>query len=241
MGRHCCVLGCSSGVHLPFHSFPKNVIMANKWKRAIYSEKIKHLTDEQIRKCVVCYKHFADSDYESIYRLRRLKPGVVPSLFLPKNSDNNDNLETDLIMENSGTEVSYIPNITASMKGIKTTGSKEFVSEVSEITSTLTNEDLSEAGLSSPKNSTHLYNKHIKYFHHFTPKMWKLYKIACILKRKQQAVSRRQLSFRQRIRQAKQYSRSPAIEKLLCSLTPTQWTFVQMQIKASKCLPKVST
>ncbi|EGI62815.1 THAP domain-containing protein 9, partial [Acromyrmex echinatior] len=82
MGRHCCVLGCSTGVSLPSHMFPKDVIMMNKWKKAIYSEKIQDLTDEQLRKCVVCYRHFADSDYEAMYRLRRLKPGVIPSLYL---------------------------------------------------------------------------------------------------------------------------------------------------------------
>lgn len=239
MGRHCCVLGCSSGVHLPFHSFPKNEIMANRWKRAIQSEKIQHLTDEQLRKCVVCYRHFADSDYESIYKLRRLKPGVVPSLFLPENSNNNEKLEAKPIVENFKTEASYTPTIADFDKGIETTRNAQFVSEVSNVTSTLKNEDSSQTRLSSSKNSTDSYDKHTKYFHNFTPKMWKLYRIACILKRKQEAVSRKQLSFRQRIRQAKQYSKSPAIKELLCSLTPTQRTFVQMQINGSKCSPKV--
>lgn len=251
MGRNCCVLGCPSGVRLPFHSFPKDVIMAHKWKKAIYSEKIKDLTDEQIRKCVVCYKHFADSDYESVYRLRRLKPGVIPSLFIPDNGNNIDNLKAELIMENPEAEISRIPTITTTKVSkteispvssittskVNKTENNQFVSHISEVTSTLAN---GETKLSSLENSTNLY-KHIKYFHHFTPKMWKLYRIACILKRKQEAISKRQLSFRQRIRQAKHYSKSPRIEKLLCSLTPTQRTFIEVQIKATKYLPKVCT
>lgn len=244
MGRQCCVLGCSTGVHLPFHTFPKNVIMAHKWKKAIYSEKIKDLTDEQIKKCVVCYRHFADSDYDSIYRLRRLKPGVVPSLFLPDNGNNNDNFEVELTIKNPTIEISCTPTITTSTsincKAVKTTGNEQLVSEVSKVSNTLLNGDLPETGLFSSKNSTNSYDEHMKYLHYFTPKMWKLYKIACMLKRKQEAILSKKLSFRQRIRQAKQYSKSPAIEELLCSLTPTQRTFVEMQIK-SKCSPKVCT
>ncbi|XP_014470169.1 PREDICTED: uncharacterized protein LOC106742071 isoform X2 [Dinoponera quadriceps] len=236
MGRQCCVLGCSSGIHLPFHSFPKNEIMANKWKTAVYSVKIKHLTEEQIKKCVVCYRHFADNDYDSIYRLRRLKPDVVPSLFLPDNDNNNDNSKADLTVENSKTEIVCTPAVNVSITEMKTAGYKQIMSKVPNITINLTNENSSKTGLSSPKDPT-LYDKHMKCFHRFTPKMWKLYKIAYILTRKQEAVSRKQLSFRQRIRQANQYSKSPAIKKLLYLLTPTQRTFVQMQIK-TKYSPK---
>ncbi|XP_025159556.1 uncharacterized protein LOC105184438 isoform X2 [Harpegnathos saltator] len=137
-------------------------------------------------------------------------------------------------MKNSRTEISCTRTTTPSIEGIKTEN-EQFTSKVSEITS---NGDSSKAGLSSPKNSKCSYNEHMRYFQHFTPKMWKLYKVACILKKKQESVSRKHLSFHQRIRQAKQYSKSPAIEKLLCSLTPTQRTFIEMQMRALKCQPK---
>ncbi|XP_071554020.1 uncharacterized protein [Temnothorax nylanderi] len=287
MGRHCCVLGCSTGVNLPSHTFPKDVIMMNKWKRAVYSERIRDLTNEQLRKCVVCYRHFADTDYEAMYRLRRLKPGVVPSLHLPNSSSNNT--ETN---NNNGTEINNDNNIEITVSTIKSeslmdTSVTDQVEEIEIIeiieehpvvevkveqstpinnstpidnstsisnsapiinstpinNSTPTNEDSLESEPSSPKNSTpSLLDLHTllhgKYFHKFTPKMWKLYKLSCILRKKQEVVIKRQLSFRERIKQAKQYSKSAAIEKLLSSLTPVQQTFLQMQIRATKYAPR---
>lgn len=256
MGRHCCVLGCSTGVSLPSHTFPKDVVMMNKWKKAVYSEKIQHLTDDQLRKCVVCYKHFADTDYEAMYRLRRLKPGVVPSLYLPNNGNNNneannsnnDNIETivstrefesKMMDEDANNQVEEIEIIEII--------EEKPVVEVEPQSSPTNNVSISKDPLeleSSPKYSTpSLLDLHTllhgKYFHKFTPKMWKLYKLSCILRKKQEVVIKRQLSFRERIKQAKQYSKSAAIEKLLSSLTPVQQTFLQMQIKTTSYAPKV--
>lgn len=236
MGRNCCVLGCSSGVHLPFHTFPKDLNMANRWKNAIYSKKIEHLNDEQIRKCIVCYRHFIDSDYETTYRLRRLKPGVVPSINLPNNGNNN--CESVSVKE---IEIEIPHTSTSTLcKEIEILKDEEFPVETSQNINNSLNEDVPVAGPSSPKISSYcLLDKHMKYFHKFTPKMWKLYRITCVLKKKQEIIAKRQLSFRQRIRQAKQYSKSSAIEKLLSSLTPAQRTFIQTQIKTSKYAPKV--
>ncbi|XP_011152606.1 uncharacterized protein LOC105191123 isoform X3 [Harpegnathos saltator] len=50
MGRVCCVSGCPSGGDVPAHQIPKNPDLFKKWKNMIYSEKIEHLTDEQISK-----------------------------------------------------------------------------------------------------------------------------------------------------------------------------------------------
>lgn len=259
MGRHCCVLGCSTGVNLPSHTFPKDVIMMDKWKKAVYSERIRDLNDEQLRKCVVCYRHFADSDYEAMYRLRRLKPGVIPSLYLPNNDNDNDNNNeannsnnSEISDNNTETTVSTRESENKTVHAnttveenemeIEITEEKEPVVEVSQ--STPINKNSLELEPSSPKNSTSsLLDLHTllhgRYFHKFTPKMWKLYKLSCILRKKQEVVIKRQLSFRERIKQAKQYSKSTAIEKLLSSLTPVQQTFLQMQIRATKYAPKV--
>lgn len=413
MGRHCCVLGCNTAVYLPSHTFPKDASMMSKWRKAVYSKNIKDLSDEELRKYVVCYKHFADSDYEATYKLRRLKPGVIPSLCLnndndikePSNSINtseannsnnnntakennksdtnncNNNMEanitvrtfeiktisantTNLIEDieiietteeaqssmkesNSAklsesinilrTKASSIPAVntlvtiipTASKLAFKTifangptiepltsstsitkipatkisiassliTNSSSLIASVpitkttiascpisntlasripiansttastsissfpitsapimssSEMNSSIT----SSSGMSSPivnslinENFSQLKEKTLtcdmldalegKHFHKFTPKMWKLYKFSCVLRKKQEAVVKKQLSFRERIRQAKQYSKSPAIEKLLSSLTPVQRTFLEMQIKTTNYTPKV--
>jgi len=104
------------------------------------------------------------------------------------------------------------------------------------------NKNSLKLGPSSPKNSSllDLHNLlHGKCFHKFTPKMWKLYKLSCILKKKQEVIIKKQLSFRERIKQAKQCSKSAAIEKLLSSLTPDEQMFLQMQIRATKYAAKV--
>lgn len=256
MGRHCCVLGCSTGVNLPSHTFPKDVIMMNRWKRAVYSERLRDLTDEQLRKCVVCYRHFADTDYEAMYRLRRLKPGVVPSLYLPNNGNNNneanDNCDHETTGDNNNIEKTMSKQETVDTSATDQVEEIEIIEIIEETPvevkvepqSTPVDKDSLELKPSSPKNSTlSLLDLHTllhgKYFHKFTPKMWKLYKLSCLLRKKQEVVIKRQLSFRERIKQAKQYSKSAAIEKLLSSLTPVQQTFLQMQIKATKYAPKV--
>lgn len=461
MGRHCCVLGCNTAVNLPSHMFPKDVNMMNKWKKAVYSKNIKDLSDEELRKYVVCYKHFADDDYDAMYRLRRLKPGVVPSLHLNNDNDikeannsisnsseinndikvantissdsskiNNDMKETnknseinngnnnnmvnesnnksDINNDNNDIEanvtvrkfeiknltdpeefeiieitedaqslkeskdikcsetinslkvkindaltvirpVTKIPTANILVTTIQTTTSPVFktvsantprirtsaasipatkistassstasfpiastlatgttaimipiansskasipitnkipiskittastsTSRISIANSTITSTSItssltsssattsapitSSTVISSPTVNTSIHETcselkeknsmlnmldvhtalEEKHFHKFTPKMWKLYKLSCILRKKQEAVVKRKLSFRERIRQAKQYSKSPAIEKLLSSLTPVQRTFLEMQIKATDYAPKV--
>ncbi|XP_011064715.1 PREDICTED: uncharacterized protein LOC105152247 [Acromyrmex echinatior] len=89
MGRACCILGCPSGGDAPSHQIPKNPALFQKWKSLIYSEKIQHMTDEQISKCAVCYRHFADNDYLVTFRVRKLKRGVAPSLNLPNRPDSS--------------------------------------------------------------------------------------------------------------------------------------------------------
>lgn len=222
--------------------------MMNKWKKAVYSENIRELTDEQLRKCVVCYRHFADSDYEATYRLRRLKPGVIPSLYLPDNGNNNseadngnNNTEANVTIKEPETMDTNIAVHMEEIEIIEIIEEEEAAVQVSQNTITPINEDPLESPLE--KNTTRsLLDLHTvlqgKHFHKFTPKMWKLYKLSCILRKKQEMVVKRQLSFRERIRQAKQYSKSPAIEKLLSSLIPVERAFLQMQIKATKYAPK---
>ncbi|KAL6441902.1 hypothetical protein ACFW04_002352 [Cataglyphis niger] len=247
MGRHCCVSGCSTGVNLPSHMFPKDVIMMNKWKKAIYSDNIRDLTDEQLRKCVVCYRHFTDSDYEATYRLRRLKPGVIPSLYLPDNGNNNskvdnsnNNIEENATMKESETMDTNTTDHMEEIEIIEIIEEEESPMKVSQSKISPINEDSSKSPLA--KNTTNdILDLHTvllgKHFHKFTPKMWKLYKLSYILRKKQEIVVKRQLSFRERVRQARQYSKTPAIGKLLSSLTPVEQTF--LQIKTTKYAPKV--
>lgn len=249
MGRHCCVSGCSTGVNLPSHMFPKDVIMMNKWKKAIYSDNIRDLTDEQLRKCVVCYRHFADSDYEATYRLRRLKPGIIPSLYLPDNGNNNskvdnsnNNAEENATMKKTETMDTNTTDHMEEIEIIEIIEEEESPMKVSQSKICPINEDSSKFPLA--KNTTNdILDLHTvlleKHFHKFTPKMWKLYKLSYILRKKQEIVVKRQLSFRERVRQARQYSKTPAIGKLLSSLTPVEQTFLQMQIKTTRYAPKV--
>jgi len=290
----------------------------NKWKKAINSENIQGLTDEQLRKCVVCYKHFADNDYEAMYRLRRLKPGVIPSLYLPSHGNNNGETNNDNDSETSNSknnihsktdpeqniEITIEPKLEITgdiviekseiieiMEKEQSSTEEQFLIEeqsLSQSTNNLLNRYHTISNLSElkPQESRISELKHLeppkspepniqesifsesqlpespksessssksstccllelhnllqgKYFHKFTPKIWKLYKLCCILKKKQEVVAKRQLSFRERIRQAKQYGKSPAIEKLLSSLTPIQRTFLQIQVKTTKYAPKV--
>lgn len=249
MGKHCCVSGCNTGVTLPSHMFPKDVNMMNKWRKAIYSEKIRDFTDEQLRKCVVCYRHFADSDYEATYRLRRLKPGIIPTLFLPDNGNNNSEVDngnnnTEATTRESETMDTNTTEQMEEIEIIEIIQEEESAIKASQSTTSPVNEDPLKSPLA--KNTTHnLLDLDAvlqgKYFHKFTPKMWKLYKLSCVLKKKQEMVVKRQLSFRERIRQAKQYSKSPVVERLLSSLTSVEQAFLQMQIKATlgKYAPKV--
>lgn len=263
MGRHCCVLGCSTGVGLPSHTFPKDAVMMSKWREAIHSEKIRDMTDEQLRKCVVCYRHFPESDYEAMYRLRRLKPGVVPSLYLPNGGNNNNETSNsndgETNNDNNNTETRTYSIVSTRESKSKTTDAAaidqlEEIIEIIEIKEkppaveevpqgTPMERDPLESEPPSPKDSpSNLLDMqnllHEKCFHKFTPKMWKLYKLSCILRRKQEVVVKKQLSFRERIRQAKQCSKSAAVEKLLSSLTPVEQTFLQMQIRSLKHVPE---
>ncbi|XP_014477694.1 PREDICTED: uncharacterized protein LOC106746053 isoform X3 [Dinoponera quadriceps] len=119
MGRICCISGCTSGRDAPSHQIPKNPELFKKWKSMIYSEKIQHLTDEQISKCVVCYRHFANEDYLVTYKVRKLKRGVPPSLNLPNRpiqreliseSDTNVNISTE-ITSTIKTEETFVPGL----------------------------------------------------------------------------------------------------------------------------------
>lgn len=312
MGKHCCVKDCTTKVQLPSHFFPKDVILVNKWKKAINSEDIEGLTYEELRKCVVCYRHFADNDYEAMYRLRRLKPGVIPSVHLPKHSNNNSEISRDNNSETSNSKNSNIKfnieqsteNVTAtefkmeittdtveSMEIVEIIDEQQSLTEVLQSTNDLLNgnpstssppelklselifqkaeflelkhvgllesgiqeailpeQKLSEACSSklescSSSNSTRLLELHNmiqgKHFDKSTSKISNLYRLCCMLQKKQEVIAKRQLSFHERIKQAKRYSKKPIIEKLLASLTPIQQTFLQKHIKVTKYAPKV--
>lgn len=80
----CCVPGCSSSTqkqpYLSFHSFPVDPNLKPKWIQAIRREEGDSF-DIKRGSNYVCSRHFAPDDYSGGCVVRRLKSGVVPSLF----------------------------------------------------------------------------------------------------------------------------------------------------------------
>lgn len=237
MGRACCVLGCPSGGDAPSHQIPKNPILFQKWKNMIYSEKIQHLTDEQISKCAVCYRHFADDDYLVTFRVRKLKRGIAPSLNLPNKPATNNGkpsivkIESDIEMEMSDPETSMF------LENLKTE-SQEPETEVSEIALF---EDI-------PEETESYFHKQLQQIspnkHNVKENDSKAeaFKLCCrkkALKRKQRKLMAKKLVLLRLKKQAEQYEKTPAIQKLLSSLTPTEIALAKAKIRMSRYLPKV--
>ncbi|XP_078804244.1 uncharacterized protein LOC144992347 [Oryzias latipes] len=80
----CCVPGCSSSnqkqPYLSFHSFPVDPNLKTKWIQAIRRDE-GHSFTVKTGSTFVCSRHFAPEDYIGGCVVRRLKSGVVPSLF----------------------------------------------------------------------------------------------------------------------------------------------------------------
>ncbi|XP_011874673.1 PREDICTED: uncharacterized protein LOC105565795 [Vollenhovia emeryi] len=228
MGRACCVLGCPSGGDAPSHQIPKNPVLFQKWKNMIYSEKIQHLTDEQISKCAVCYRHFADNDYLVTFRVRKLKRGIIPSLNLP------NKLTSDVIK--------IEPQISATSMSTFTTNEVMESQKLTGVPETAQNVPFPDT---PEKNKFCLFdrpqtlpNKHIKR----TNSTAEMFKLNCREKasRKKQVKSTAMHSSLLRCKQqAKQYEKTPTIQKLLSFLTIPEITFIKTRIRKSKYSPKV--
>lgn len=85
MVQYCCVLLCKNNAKntkVSFHIFPKNANIAKQWHIAIERKCAK--TSVKMR---ICSAHFKITDFDNTGKLRKLKIGVIPSLFSFKKSD----------------------------------------------------------------------------------------------------------------------------------------------------------
>ncbi|KMQ98029.1 thap domain-containing protein 9 [Lasius niger] len=237
MGRACCVLGCPSGGDAPSHQIPKNPVLFQKWKNMIYSEKIQHLTDEQISKCAVCYRHFADDDYLVTFRVRKLKRGIAPSLNLPNKLAAN-NRKPDIVKIESETEMET-SDADASMflENLKTE-SQEAETEVPEIALF---EDI-------PEEAESYFHKQLQQIPPDEPNVkqtdstaeaFKLCRRKRALRRKRRKLMAEKLVLLRLKKQAEQYEKTPTIQKLLSFLTPAEIALVKAKIRTSKYSPRV--
>ncbi|XP_020283446.1 PHD finger protein 20 isoform X2 [Pseudomyrmex gracilis] len=85
MARKCCVRSCEADVQearakgLPFHKFPKDAALRDRWLASGGFEESFKPTPGQ----VVCHRHFKSADYETVRGGHKflLKKGSVPSVF----------------------------------------------------------------------------------------------------------------------------------------------------------------
>ncbi|XP_012231060.1 uncharacterized protein [Linepithema humile] len=236
MGRACCILGCPSGGDAPSHHIPKNPALFQKWKSVIYSEKMRNMTDEQIGKCAVCYRHFTDEDYLITFRVRKLRRGVTPSLNLPNipaiyNEPNTVNTETAEI-SNASLNTCIKEETTSE---ISETGSFITEMEVSKTADIALFEDLPDETEPCLKQlQLNNQNKHMEQ----TSLAKDLFKLYCmkIMWRKRQA---KFMEWRQYKKQAEQYEKTSTIQKLLSFLTSDEIASIKTKIIKSKYSPKV--
>jgi len=232
MGRACCVLGCPSGGDVPSHQIPKNPTLFQKWKSMIYSEKIQHLTDEQISKCAVCYRHFADDDYLITFRVRKLKRGVAPSLNLPNKP------------ASSVPMINIEPQVSSASTSLFTV--KEEIEEtetprvgVSEMIQIALFEDTPEDVESCLfTQSQTLLDEHTDQTNS-TTETFTLNRREKMSKRKRKKSTATQLLLFLRKQQAKRYEKTPTIQKLLSFLTPAEIASIKIKIRKSGYSPKV--
>lgn len=226
MGRACCVLGCPSGGDVPSHQIPKNPALFQKWKSMIYSEKIQHLTDEQISKCAVCYRHFADDDYLVTFRVRKLKRGIAPSLNLPN-------------------KVSSIPNVIKIEP--QTAAANTFVGkEVKEMMESQRIPEMTQIfGDTLEEDKSHLFNqlqtlsnKHTEQTN-LTAETFKLNHREKVPRKKQIKLTALHLSLLRCKQQAKQYEKTPSIQKLLSFLTSIEIASIKTKIRKSRYCPRI--
>lgn len=232
MGRACCVLGCPSKGDAPSHLIPKNPTLFQKWKKQIYSSKIQHLTDEQMKKRAVCYRYFARDDYLSTFRSRKLKPGIVPSLNLPNRpaTDEPDIRQVDIKQE-------------MKVRNTDTSASAEELGETvtKERTDVALLEDIPEeikSRLFEQPTPEATIDKHVKQ-HNFTRKRFKLYCRKRLPERRRANLTEKQLMLLQHRKQVEQYEQTPTIQKLLSTLTSIEVASIKAKIQRSKYSPRI--
>ncbi|KYN27244.1 PREDICTED: uncharacterized protein LOC108757656 [Trachymyrmex cornetzi] len=231
MGRACCILGCPSGGDAPSHQIPKNPALFQKWKSLIYSEKIQHMTDEQISKCAVCYRHFADNDYLVTYRVRKLKRGVAPSLNLPNRPDSSVPIMIKIEPQTSAAnretftakeEVTEIPRMMEELETTQITLFKDIPEEIKSCSF-----DQPQILLDKNIEQTNLTAETFKLNHRERTS------------RKKRKLTAKQLHLLQCKQQAKQYEKTPSIQKLLSFLTPAEIASIKTRIRKARYAPRI--
>lgn len=233
MGRACCILGCTSGGDVPSHHIPKNPALFLKWKSAIYSEKIEKMTDEQISKCAVCYRHFSADDYLVTFRVRKLKRDVAPSLNLPNrpatNNDKPNALETT---ETSDTSL----NIRTEKKTTKS-GVPEVESKTDDVALFEDLPDEAEFCFKQLQLNKNAKKQRVEKTNSTEDLLQYCQKRK--LRRKQMKLSEQQLAYLRYKKQAEQYEKTPTIQKLLSFFTHDEIASVKTEIRKSKYSPKI--
>lgn len=237
MGRACCVSGCPSGGDAPSHQIPKSPDLFKKWKSMIYNEKMQHLTDEQISKFTVCYRHFANEDYLVTYRVRKLKRGVAPSLNLPNRPIKKEiTVQDSSLSKSTEAEASTIQTKDTTRERVETIvfGLFEDPPETLEphlLKQFVSSEKTSEQICQQPgmrMDQTDLIAK-IDESSYRTE----------TFKRKRMRLTEEQLTLFQRKRQFEKYVKTPTIQKILSFLTSTEKLCLQNNIRKSKYLPRI--
>ncbi|EZA55853.1 hypothetical protein DMN91_011874 [Ooceraea biroi] len=236
MGRVCCVLGCPSGGDAPSHQIPKNPVLFQKWKDMIYSEKIQHMTDEQISKCTVCYRHFASDDYLITYRVRKLKRGIAPSLNLP-NKPASSSSEPDVVKTEPDTESEPL-SASASVKEerVEGAGSGEAAAGIALFEDAP--ETLELRFEESPDRVSS--NERVERIDLATePEFESHCKKERASRRKRARLKQKQLTLLRCKKQAERYERTPTIQRILSLLTSDEVAAAKAKIRRSRYLPKV--
>jgi len=237
MGRACCVLGCPSGGDAPSHQIPKNPVLFQKWKNMIYSEKIQHMTDEQISKCTVCYRHFASDDYLITYRVRKLKRGIAPSLNLP-NKPTSSSSEPGIIETKSNMKSEPLDTNLQFVKKEHVETTEETI-DIPAIALFEDAPETLESYLSNKQSFEKVLSKdHAQQVDSMIESELKSY---CkeISRKKRARLKRKQLTLLRCKEQAERYERTPAIQKLMSLLTSDEIAAVKAKIQKSKYLPRI--
>lgn len=200
----------------------------------IYSEKIQHLTDEQISKCAVCYRHFADDDYLVTFRVRKLKRGIVPSLNLPNKPASNvpNVIKTELQVSIANTAFAVKKELTEITESQKITGVPE-TNQIALFEDTL--EKTESCLYNQPQTLLNKYTGQTN----STTETFKINRRGKVSKKKQIKLTAEHLFLLQCKQQAKQYEKTPTIQKLLSFLTPMDIVSIKARIRKSRYSPRV--
>ena len=83
MVKHCSSYGCNSRYSpeaknegITFYNFPKNEDLRTEWEKVVRRQDFK-----STKNSVLCSKHFKPEDFIVGEQRKKLKPGIIPSVF----------------------------------------------------------------------------------------------------------------------------------------------------------------